>query len=160
MGRVPDGFELWHIKMKARVVCAFLFGIVCLLFSPLGVLAAVLFLDPDKGGGAAVILSGVVYLCGLALLIRSRLVAARQSQQCRRRFILGIVLVILAPLGLLGIAFYVTIAALGWGLGDAPASSFWSSPLAWKAGLAAAVPIVMFGFGVYQLIRSRSGPPD
>jgi hypothetical protein len=137
----------------------FQFGILLLVLSLLGVLAAIRLLEPDEGGGVAVLISGFLYPCGVFLLIRSRPAASRQSHKLRGMFISGIVLVILAPLGLLAIGCYVAIAALGAGLGDAPASSFWSSPLVFRAWLASAVPVVILGCGIYQLIRSTSRSP-
>jgi hypothetical protein len=138
----------------------FLTGILFLVCSLVGLLAAVQYLEPDDGGDVAVLLVGFLYLCGVFLVIRSRPAAARQSQKCRRTFLAGIVLVILAPLGLLAIACYVAIAAFGAGLGDAPASSFWSSPLIFRGWLATAVPVGILGCGVHQLIRSRTCSPD
>lgn len=137
----------------------FVLGIVFLLFSPLGVLTAVCLLKPDGFGGVAVVLSGFVYLCGVGLLMRSRHSAARQSQRGRRKFILGIALVIIAPLGLLATAGCIGMAAFGAGLGDAPATSFWSSPFIMKASMAALVPSVLFACGLHQLIQSRRCPP-
>jgi nitrate reductase gamma subunit len=137
----------------------FVLGMFFVLFSPLGVLAAVYLLTSDGFGRVAVLLSGVFYLCGLALLIRSRPSAARQSQRGRRKFIFGIALLIIAPLGLLATACCVGMAAFGAGLGDAPATSFWSSPFIMKASMAALVPSVLFACGLHQLIQSRRCPP-
>lgn len=137
----------------------FLVGILFLLLSPPGVLAVAHFLEPYEGSGIVVLLLALLYPSGVVLLVRSRPAASRQSLKGRVRFISGIVLVILAPLGLLAIGFYVAIAALGAGMGDAPASSFWSSPLIGRAWLATLVPAAILGCGIYQLIRSRSCSP-
>jgi hypothetical protein len=117
---------------------SYVFGILVLCLSLLSMLAAVS-------------LSGIVYLCAVGSLIDTRPAAARESQRGRRRFCLGIALVILAAVIHLWIGANIVglIAVLG-AIGPPPSLSLSHHT----------IPLAMFGCGVYQLLRLRSRSPD
>ncbi len=111
--------------------------------------------------------SEALLLCGVALLIYSRPAAARQSQPERRRFNLGLSLVILSSLSMrvvFSILFVFDLAAgyllSRWSgqrpppnLGDVPAPLDFSM----VGRVAMFVVVVMFACGVYQLLRIKEG---